>query len=56
LFLQAVRFAFSLLPAKTGRSNDARIAMIAIETINSINVKARKKYCVDFTFCNLSRI
>src|SRR4051812_20763080 len=39
LLLHATRLAFSLALASTGRSIAARIAMIAITTSNSINVK-----------------
>lgn len=41
--MQLIRFAFSFALAKAGKSNPARIAMIAITTSNSINVKARER-------------
>src|SRR5688572_20679288 len=40
LFTHAMRFALSLLEASAGRSNPARIAMIAITTSNSMSVNA----------------
>ncbi len=40
LLLQAARLDFSLADASTGNNNPARIAIIAITTSNSINVKA----------------
>ena len=40
LFLQAARLAFSFAEERAGSSNEARIAMIAITTSNSINVNA----------------
>jgi len=40
LFMQAVRLAFSFARDKAGNNIAARIAMIAITTNSSINVKA----------------
>jgi len=41
-FLQLVRRARSLAPAKLGKRSDARMAMMAITTNSSIKVKARR--------------
>lgn len=43
LLLQEVRFAFSLARLRAGRSIAARMAMIAITTKSSINVKASEE-------------
>src|SRR5260370_18211862 len=43
LLIQSKRLAFALALASAGRSNPARIAMIAMTTNNSISVKAHDK-------------
>src|ERR1700722_14798902 len=47
LFRQVVRLAFSFALARAGRSSEARIAMMAITTSNSMSVKPRR---ADFLF------
>src|SRR6266849_8567169 len=42
LAMQSMRFAFALALASAGRSNPARMAMIAMTTNNSMSVKARR--------------
>src|SRR6185437_2892186 len=44
LFTQLIAFALALARDKAGNSNAARIAMMAMTTSNSINVKARKLF------------